>query len=161
MSRLLVHAVCVLSPRRRLKLPDVATYERLEKTIKSIRANFTADSQPIRRAELGHLQRVLLGLDNPNAPEKLSGDAATESVVDLNATQQEALKHAVENELTLVFGPPGSATTTRSGPESHADGPNRTGKTHTLISIITKLVQQGNRVLVASASNLAVGKSSV
>jgi ATP-dependent RNA/DNA helicase IGHMBP2 len=57
----------------------------------------------------------------------------------LNASQQQAVKAILENEvLTIIHGPPG------------------TGKTTTLVEAIVQLVRNGEKVLVSAPSNTAV-----
>lgn len=59
--------------------------------------------------------------------------------MDLNPSQQEAVKAIVENDyLKIIHGPPG------------------TGKTTTLIEAIIQLIQKGEKVLVSAPSNTAV-----
>ena len=88
------------------------------------------------------LIQVLFGMRKPSfSPLPSERIAALEFLdTDLNDSQKDAVRFAVyeANELALIHGPPG------------------TGKTSTLIECIRQLVAQNKRVLVCSASNLAV-----
>lgn len=64
---------------------------------------------------------------------------ATKSIVgDLNPSQSEAVQKALANEISYVWGPPG------------------TGKTQTLSALCLRLFQDGKRVLLCSNTNQAV-----
>jgi superfamily I DNA and/or RNA helicase len=65
------------------------------------------------------------------------GDRSLNSAGDLDSSQVSAVKHALSNELTFIWGPPG------------------TGKTHTLARLICELLDTGERILVTSISNVA------
>lgn len=55
-----------------------------------------------------------------------------------NASQQKAVKNALENDLSLIQGPPG------------------TGKTQTILNIIANMIVQGKSVAVVSGNNEAI-----
>lgn len=88
------------------------------------------------------LVQVLFGLRQPSftplSPEERDGIVFLDE--NLNDSQRDAVRFAVyeSNDVALIHGPPG------------------TGKTSTLIECIRHLVQQDKRILVCSASNLAV-----
>ena len=88
------------------------------------------------------LIQVLFGIRKPSFNPLSPDKAASLDFLDptLNDSQKDAVRFAVyeANELALIHGPPG------------------TGKTSTLIECIRQLVAQDKRVLVCSASNLAV-----
>jgi DNA replication ATP-dependent helicase Dna2 len=66
-------------------------------------------------------------------------DAPPETFIDNNAAQDEAVRRAVGAEdFALIHGPPG------------------TGKTYTLASLVSELVDRGERVLVSAFTNRAV-----
>ncbi|QLL34171.1 hypothetical protein HG536_0G00280 [Torulaspora globosa] len=56
----------------------------------------------------------------------------------LNASQQEAIRFALANDICIIHGPPG------------------TGKTYTLVELIQQLREKGQRILVCGPSNMAV-----
>jgi superfamily I DNA and/or RNA helicase len=56
----------------------------------------------------------------------------------LDTSQARAVEQAISNNITYIWGPPG------------------TGKTHTLARLIRELLNEGERILVASISNVAI-----
>ncbi|AET38877.1 ATP-dependent 5'-3' DNA helicase HCS1 Ecym_3390 [Eremothecium cymbalariae DBVPG len=56
----------------------------------------------------------------------------------LNDSQKKAIKFALQNEISIIHGPPG------------------TGKTYTLVELIMQLVKQGQRILICGPSNISV-----
>ncbi|WP_374165583.1 AAA domain-containing protein [Arcticibacter sp. MXS-1] len=108
---------------------DDTSYDEMEKALEGA-AELSEDQKQ------GHLIRVLTGQEQP-AFKSLSGD---QSFNNLNASQQDALHRILAAEdLAIVHGPPG------------------TGKTTTLISAITALLQEGEKQILAVApSNAAV-----
>lgn len=56
----------------------------------------------------------------------------------LNEQQYKALKSSLQNDITFIWGPPG------------------TGKTHTISNIITNFIEQDKRVLIVSHTNSAI-----
>lgn len=85
------------------------------------------------------LQRVLLGLSSPGAPDSERVKDIVFLDPTLNASQRDAIRFALSSpEIALIHGPPG------------------TGKTYTLIELILQLVEQNQRVLVCGPSNISV-----
>ena len=56
----------------------------------------------------------------------------------LNASQRHAIAFSLNNQISIIHGPPG------------------TGKTYTLVELIQQLVREGERVLVCGPSNISV-----
>ncbi|KAJ4518893.1 hypothetical protein HRR78_001128 [Exophiala dermatitidis] len=85
------------------------------------------------------LQRVLLGLSSPGAPDPQQAKDIVFHDATLNDSQQDAVRFALSSpEIALIHGPPG------------------TGKTYTLIELILQFLKQGQRVLVCGPSNISV-----
>jgi ATP-dependent RNA/DNA helicase IGHMBP2 len=95
-----------------------------------------------RNAERGsaveRLREVLFGERAPAfGPDQLAAGSILDAQLD--ATQQEAVAHALAAEdIALIHGPPG------------------TGKTRTLVELVRQAVARGERVLVTAPSNTAV-----
>jgi DNA polymerase alpha-associated DNA helicase A len=110
----------------------------MEMTLQHLRKTFVPMLDEADGAsKLPSLVAVLLGLRKPS----VDATSAELEYLDpsLNESQKAAARFALEaQELSLIHGPPG------------------TGKTQTLVEVIRQLVQQGKRVLVCGASNLAV-----
>jgi len=70
--------------------------------------------------------------------EKIEIDASNLEYEELNKSQIEAINHSEENQISLIWGPPG------------------TGKTHTLSKIIYRSFLRDEKVLVLSTSNVAL-----
>ncbi|EXJ77147.1 hypothetical protein A1O3_10305 [Capronia epimyces CBS 606.96] len=114
-----------------VKLANDVTYKRmnqaLTKLLKTPETSYTT------------LQRVLLGLSPPRAPDPERAKDIVFYDPTLNASQQDAIRFALSSpEIALIHGPPG------------------TGKTYTLIELILQLVRQNQRVLVCGPSNISV-----
>lgn len=121
----------------RRKLANTVTYDRMEKTLSRLLKLLSAPSPP-------ELIEILFALRPPTfqpLPLTLLSNL-TYYNDNLNESQKDAVRFAVyqADQIALIHGPPG------------------TGKTSTLIEIILHLVknQQNKKVLVCSASNLAV-----
>ncbi len=88
------------------------------------------------RGRLGQLREIMMGEREPTfAP------ASTELIfrADLNESQQEAVRFAFSaNDVAVIHGPPG------------------TGKTTTVVELITQATQRGQSVLACAPSNTAV-----
>lgn len=99
-----------------------------------------------RGDRLAELVRVMLGERQPERlPERTSGSRggaaplAGASLAVLNASQQEAVRHALAAaDVAVIHGPPG------------------TGKTTTVAELIRQAVADGEKVLACAPSNLAV-----
>ncbi|KAH9816791.1 P-loop containing nucleoside triphosphate hydrolase protein [Melampsora americana] len=122
---------------RIIKLADTGTFDRLENTIETLRISCEAEGI-IEPSEDG--QKDKTDSNNQDPLESIDIPTTTpENALVLNESQQRAVRHALSPApITLVFGPPG------------------TGKTHTLVSIISALYARGDRILIAAASNLAI-----
>jgi superfamily I DNA and/or RNA helicase len=85
---------------------------------------------------LAHLRAVILG-DKPRKKEPFPLESFFNP--DLNDSQKQAVKHALEEqELAVIWGPPG------------------TGKTTVLVEIVRQAVRAKQKVLVTTPSNLAL-----
>ncbi|KAG8691523.1 hypothetical protein FRC11_002113 [Ceratobasidium sp. 423] len=130
---------------RVVKLANSVTFDRMDRAIDSLErlATQQAFDGPPSAVQSLPLAQSLLALKPLDRYTPVSDNL---SFMDgnLNDSQKEAVKFALDSpEIALIHGPPG------------------TGKTQTLVEIIRQLVQQGKRVLVCGASNLAVGESIV
>ncbi|CAE6467949.1 unnamed protein product [Rhizoctonia solani] len=127
---------------RVVKLANSVTFDRMDRAIDSLERLVTqqASDGPPSAVQTLPLAQSLLAMKPLGHYTPLSGNLALMDG-NLNDSQKEAVKFALDSpEIALIHGPPG------------------TGKTQTLVEIIRQLVQQGKRVLVCGASNLAVGK---
>jgi ATP-dependent RNA/DNA helicase IGHMBP2 len=87
------------------------------------------------RGRTAELRQVLLGEREPRFSELPDVDFATS----LNSSQQEAVRIALASQdLAIIHGPPG------------------TGKTTTVVELISQAVDQGQKVLACAPSNTAV-----
>lgn len=93
------------------------------------------------RGRLGHVRKVLLGETPPrfgSLPDVDWSESAS-ATTNLNDSQRSAIQFALSAEdLAIIHGPPG------------------TGKTTTLVELIIKAVERGDRVLACAPSNTAV-----
>ncbi|CCK71439.1 ATP-dependent 5'-3' DNA helicase HCS1 KNAG_0H00230 [Huiozyma naganishii CBS 8797] len=111
------------------KTTNTITYKRMESTMRKL-AEF--EETPSNR-----IVQLLLNMTTfiPNKP--LTGIKYFND--QLNKSQQDAIAFSMENELSIIHGPPG------------------TGKTYTLVELILQLVLNKNqRVLVCGPSNISV-----
>lgn len=115
-----------------MKTTNTVTYQRMESTLRKLAELIEAQSaisHPISGLLLGERQFTNRGL----ASEVNFNNSS------LNASQQHAVRFALQNEIAIIHGPPG------------------TGKTYTLVEIIQQLVAyRGERVLVCGPSNISV-----
>ena len=118
------------------------TYERYSQSLQ--RLDMCSDDSTTYQ---NHMIKVLFGLEDPDSihPQDLKKNKeATDKKVNildqtLNDQQQIAVKNCQNAEnFSLVHGPPG------------------TGKTKTVIEIIRQLANDGHKILVSAASNMAV-----
>lgn len=86
------------------------------------------------------LQRVLLGLSSPSAPDaQMLREELIFNNEGLNSSQRDAIRFALASpDLALIHGPPG------------------TGKTSTVVELILQLQKRNQRVLVCGPSNISV-----
>ncbi|EUC61245.1 P-loop nucleoside triphosphate hydrolase [Rhizoctonia solani AG-3 Rhs1AP] len=125
---------------RVVKLANSVTFDRMDRAIDSLERLVTqqASDGPPSAVQTLPLAQSLLAM-KPLGHYTPVSDNLTLMDSYLNDSQKEAVKFALDSpEIALIHGPPG------------------TGKTQTLVEIIRQLVQQGKRVLVCGASNLAV-----
>ncbi|KAH7337710.1 AAA domain-containing protein [Rhizoctonia solani] len=125
---------------RVVKLANSVTFDRMDRAIDSLERLVMqqASDGPPSTIETLSLAQSLLAMKSLERYTPVS-DNLTLMDSNLNDSQKEAVKFALDSpEIALIHGPPG------------------TGKTQTLVEIIRQLVQQGKRVLVCGASNLAV-----
>lgn len=117
-----------------VKTTNVITYKRMESTMRKL-AEFNETPS-------NHIMQLLLGDSSLNTIKTSNINSFYNS--NLNDSQKEAVNFAVNNELSIIHGPPG------------------TGKTHTLIEIILQLLKNedinktNQRILVCGPSNIAV-----
>lgn len=117
-----------------VKTTNVITYKRMESTMRKL-AEFNETPS-------NHIMQLLLGDSSLNVRDNSNIKNFYNS--NLNPSQKEAVNFAVDNELSIIHGPPG------------------TGKTHTLIEIILQLLKNedlnrsNQRILVCGPSNIAV-----
>ncbi|CEL04662.1 Putative DNA helicase [Aspergillus calidoustus] len=114
-----------------IKLANDVTYRRMNQTMEKM--------GKLTESGYTHFIRVAFGHTTPLPPDY---DASGEvEFVDptLNDSQKEAIRFALASrDIALIHGPPG------------------TGKTHTLIELITQMVKRNLRVLVCGPSNISV-----
>lgn len=125
---------------RVVKLANSVTFDRMDRAIDSLERLVTqqASDLPAASAVALPLAQSLLALKPLDSYTQLSQEIVFKDD-NLNDSQKEAVKFALQSpEIALIHGPPG------------------TGKTQTLVEIIRQLVEQGKRILVCGASNLAV-----
>merc|ERR1712133_312350 len=110
-----------------IKVPDYGQFNDMELALDTITSN---DSS---------LRNVLFGIEEPKQHSYAHFPPPNFKNMSLDLSQKEAVTSALlQKELSMVHGPPG------------------TGKTTTLVEIIWQCVQRGEKVLVTSASNVAV-----
>ncbi|QRW25820.1 P-loop containing nucleoside triphosphate hydrolase protein [Rhizoctonia solani] len=125
---------------RVVKLANSITFDRMDRAIDSLErlATQQVSDGPTSATQTLPLAQSLLAM-KPLQPYIPISEGLAFMDDNLNDSQKEAVKFALDSpEIALIHGPPG------------------TGKTQTLVEIIRQLVQQGKRVLVCGASNLAV-----
>lgn len=103
-------------------------YYLLEKLVKRL--------QEIKDKKLEINKKLVLDVFNGTSPEKINNTVYTST--DLNEQQNSALTSALQNNITYIWGPPG------------------TGKTHTIGHIISNFVRAGKSVLMVSHTNSAI-----
>ncbi|CCF57379.1 hypothetical protein KAFR_0C03880 [Kazachstania africana CBS 2517] len=111
-----------------LKTANTITYKRMESTMRKLQE---FDSIPSNKI-------IQFLLNGATFIPRVSGDTIQFHNPNLNESQRDAIKFSIDNEISIIHGPPG------------------TGKTYTIIEIIQQLVKRGERVLVCGPSNIAV-----
>ncbi|KAI9369873.1 P-loop containing nucleoside triphosphate hydrolase protein [Aspergillus egyptiacus] len=114
-----------------IKLANDVTYRRMNQTMekmgKMMESNYT------------HFMRVAFGHTSPLQPDYEASEEVEFVDPTLNDSQKESIRFALASrDIALIHGPPG------------------TGKTHTLIELITQFVKRNLRVLVCGPSNISV-----
>lgn len=117
-----------------VKVSNSVTYKRMELTMRRLKE--------LKESEMTPLIQLLLGISNFIPP---SSEAVEKTLIDtkfhnlrLNNSQKHAISFAMNSNLSIIHGPPG------------------TGKTYTLIELIQQLAESNGRILVCAASNIAV-----
>lgn len=111
-----------------VKTTNTITYKRMESTMRKL-GEFESLPDNILIQYLLHQREFIKRDPEPNVV--FHNDM-------LNESQQNAIKNALSNEISIIHGPPG------------------TGKTHTLVELIKQLYDRGERVLVCGPSNISV-----
>lgn len=111
-----------------LKTTNTITYKRMESTMRKL-AEF--DAIPNNK-----IIQYLLGTAT-FVPQKSNTKIEFHNQ-DLNDSQKRAIKFSLDNDISIIHGPPG------------------TGKTYTLVELIRQLFDRGKRVLVCGPSNISV-----
>lgn len=111
-----------------LKTTNTITYQRMESSMRKLAEFESAPNNKIVQYLL--TSRPFLA-QNPVSDVSFHNQS-------LNKPQQDAIKFALANDISIIHGPPG------------------TGKTYTLIELIEQLCDKGQRVLVCGPSNMAV-----
>ncbi|RDW74426.1 putative DNA helicase [Aspergillus mulundensis] len=114
-----------------IKLANDVTYRRMKQTMEKM--------GKMTESEHTHFLRVAFGHTTPIQPDYEASGPIEFIDPTLNVSQKEAIKFALASrDIALIHGPPG------------------TGKTHTLIELITQMVKRNLRVLVCGPSNISV-----
>ncbi|KAL4806239.1 P-loop containing nucleoside triphosphate hydrolase protein [Aspergillus unguis] len=114
-----------------IKLANDVTYRRMRQTMEKMGKMTEPDYTQFLRVAFGHT--------SPVQPDYEASGPIEFVDPTLNDSQKEAIRFALASkDIALIHGPPG------------------TGKTHTLIELITQMVKRGLRVLVCGPSNISV-----
>ncbi|KAL5336569.1 P-loop containing nucleoside triphosphate hydrolase protein [Aspergillus crustosus] len=114
-----------------IKLANDVTHRRMNQTMEKMGKMTESDHS--------HFLRVAFGHTTPLQPDYEASGAVEFVDPTLNDSQKEAIRFALASrDIALIHGPPG------------------TGKTHTLIELITQMVKRNLRVLVCGPSNISV-----
>ncbi|KAL4946047.1 hypothetical protein BDV06DRAFT_218754 [Aspergillus oleicola] len=114
-----------------IKLANDVTYRRMRQTMEKM--------EKMTESDYTHFLRVAFGHTTPLPPDYEAEGPVEFLDPTLNDSQKEAIRFALASrDIALIHGPPG------------------TGKTHTLIELITQMVKRNKRVLVCGPSNISV-----
>ncbi|KAL4884238.1 P-loop containing nucleoside triphosphate hydrolase protein [Aspergillus karnatakaensis] len=114
-----------------IKLANDVTYRRMRQTMEKMGKMTEPDHT--------HVLRVAFGHTTPLQPDYEASGEVEFLDPTLNESQKEAIRFALASrDIALIHGPPG------------------TGKTHTIIELITQMVRRNLRVLVCGPSNISV-----
>ncbi|KAL4964836.1 putative DNA helicase [Aspergillus stella-maris] len=114
-----------------VKLANDVTYRRMRQTMEKM--------EKMTESDYTHFLRVAFGHTTPLPPDYDAEGPVEFLDPTLNDSQKEAIRFALASrDIALIHGPPG------------------TGKTHTLIELITQMVKRNLRVLVCGPSNISV-----
>ncbi|KAJ0427073.1 P-loop containing nucleoside triphosphate hydrolase protein [Aspergillus carlsbadensis] len=114
-----------------IKLANDVTYRRMNQTMEKM--------GKLTESGYTHFIRVAFGHTTPLPPDYEAFGEVEFVDPTLNDSQKEAVRFALASrDIALIHGPPG------------------TGKTHTLIELITQMVKRNLRVLVCGPSNISV-----
>ncbi|SMN17697.1 similar to Saccharomyces cerevisiae YKL017C HCS1 Hexameric DNA polymerase alpha-associated DNA helicase A involved in lagging strand DNA synthesis [Maudiozyma saulgeensis] len=114
-----------------VKTTNTITYKRMESTMRKLAEIDNLSNAP-------RLVQLLTDDTIKLMPTTTSGQLVKFNNGMLNESQQHAVQFALQNEIAIIHGPPG------------------TGKTYTLVELIQQLVNKGERVLVCGPSNISV-----
>lgn len=112
-----------------IKTTNTITYQRMESTMRKLSEFETIPNSRVIQ---------LLLNETPFIPSNNKLVDLSFNNNSLNDSQKSAIEFSLNNEISIIHGPPG------------------TGKTYTLIELIQQLVAKGERVLVCGPSNISV-----
>ncbi len=123
------------------EIPDEDTF-RIDLAADEITRKRSSDAIKLARnskGRLGKLRDVLLGDEQPTFPASAKNDSLASNITDLNESQIEAVRNALcAHDVAIIHGPPG------------------TGKTTTVVELIVRAIERGDKVLACAPSNTAV-----
>ncbi|SCU88622.1 LAME_0E00562g1_1 [Lachancea meyersii CBS 8951] len=111
-----------------LKTTNTITYKRMQSTMRKL-----CEFEETPNNEI--IQYLVNKREFTPRNQKLNTKFFNDS---LNDSQKKAIDFSLQNQLSIIHGPPG------------------TGKTHTLVELIRQLYGQGHRILVCGPSNISV-----
>ena len=123
------------------EIPDEDTF-RIDLAADEITRKRSSDAIKLAcnsKGRLGKLRDVLLGDEQPVFPASDKNDSLASNITDLNESQIEAVRNALcTHDVAIIHGPPG------------------TGKTTTVVELIVRAIERGDKVLACAPSNTAV-----
>ena len=123
------------------EIPDEDTF-RIDLAADEITRKRSSDAIKLARnskGRLGKLRDVLLGDEQPVFHASDKNDSLASNITDLNESQIEAVRNALcTHDVAIIHGPPG------------------TGKTTTVVELIVRAIERGDKVLACAPSNTAV-----